>query len=154
MFPFYDAKDDREMVHLYHFLKNLHKNRYRTQRDTVQASLEKIKRTTSAVSNHQQTIQETLSETFVLEKLLSHNISDQIEGIVEYSVQEMSDEDMAILAKDYNIIHEEDIKIGSQESSSSSDQPVAEIVLEQEQGQEQGIVIRKSRNILYFSSSS
>jgi hypothetical protein len=66
---------------------------------------------------HYQTIQETLSETFVLEKLLDNNISDQIEGIVEYDVQEMSDEDMEILARDYNITHDEKVEIEPQESN-------------------------------------
>ena len=38
-----------------------------------------------------------MQSTFDLEKLLENKISEQIEGIVEYSVQEMSDEDFELL---------------------------------------------------------
>jgi hypothetical protein len=139
------------MVHLYHFLINLHANRYKNQGDTIKGNLAKLKYTSTG-GVHYQTIQETLSETFVLEKLLDNNISDQIEGIVEYSVQEMSDEDMEILARDYNITHDENveikpqesiIEIEPQESNGMPDDLGTDPASIEEQGQAQGIEICK-----------
>ena len=51
-------------------------------------------------------VQNIINQTFELKKFLDPRISEQIEGIVEYSVQELSDEDMLMLEMDYNITHE------------------------------------------------
>jgi hypothetical protein len=94
---------------------------------------------------HYQTIQETLSETFVLEKLLDNNISDQIEGIVEYDVQEMSDEDMEILARDYNITHDEKVEIEPQESNVEIEPQESNVEIEP---QESNVEIKPQESIV------
>ena len=76
MLPFFNDKTDAEMVHLYHYMRSLALSR--------ENKIDFDMRT-------------AMQSTFDLEKLLENKISEQIEGIVEYSVQEMSDEDFELL---------------------------------------------------------
>ena len=70
--PFYSDKQDKEMIHLYHYLKRL--------------------------ADHDD-VRPVIAKTFVLDKLLQERISELIDGIIEYSVQEMTDEDMMLFDK-------------------------------------------------------
>ena len=70
--PFYNDKQDKELIHMYYFLKKL-------------ATFDDVR--------------PVIANTFFLEKLLVDNICELIEGIIEYSVQEMTDEDMLLFDK-------------------------------------------------------
>ena len=91
--PFYTDKQDKEMIHLYYFLLKLTKY---------------------------EDVRPVLAKTFVLEKLLQERISELIEGIIEYSVQEMTDEDILLFDKFL---------------SDKTELPQENSLIEQEQGQ-------------------
>lgn len=96
--PFYDDKEDRELIHLYFYLKEL-------------ARIDDVR--------------PVISKTFVLEKLLQDRISELIEGIIEYSVQELTDEDMLLFDKYFS----------SEENQDNKPQEACDEAQEQEQGQ-------------------
>lgn len=107
MLPFYDNKEDKEMVYLYQFLKHIAVNpsvNPHPSINSLRANLEKIKYE-SLKTSKESSIPEILRNTFMIESFLDPSICDQIEGVVEYDVQELSDEDIDMLARDYNIVH-------------------------------------------------
>lgn len=69
MLPFYNNKDDKEMIHLLHFLKSL---------------------------TDEEDVRTILSNTFHLSKLREPHILEKIEGVVEYEVQQVTDEDLVL----------------------------------------------------------
>jgi hypothetical protein len=69
MLPFYDNKDDTEMVHLLHFLKTI---------------------------KDEEDVRPILSNTFHLSKLREPHILEKIEGVIEYEVQQVTDEDLIL----------------------------------------------------------
>ena len=98
--PFYNDKQDKELIHMFYYLRQL-------------ATCEDVR--------------PTLENTFVLRKLLCDNISKLIEGIVEYSVQEMTDEDMLLFDNFF--------------SKANKINPISEPIKEEEQGQSVEVVI-------------
>jgi hypothetical protein len=76
MLPFYCDKRDREMIHVYYLLKRL------------------------ASSND---VRPVLSNIFMLNNLMQSKISEQIEGVTEYSIQELSDDDLVLLENDIKV---------------------------------------------------
>jgi len=69
MVPFYDNKEDKEMIHILHYLENF-----------VDIN----------------DIRPVLSETFQLSKLRVPHILEKVEGVIEYEIQDVSDEDLIL----------------------------------------------------------
>ena len=99
--PFYDDKDDLEMVHLYWFLVELH------QCDDVR---------------------NILKCRFMMRKFLRSEIANMIPDVVEYAVQEISDEEMKFIENSLKHTKNEDksnndsIKINDSDKIQGQDQ--------------------------------
>lgn len=67
MLPFYDDKSDIDMIHITYYMKNL-----ATKHD----------------------VRPTIKDTFWIEKLKNPKICNAIEGVIEYAIEEVEDDDL------------------------------------------------------------
>lgn len=74
MVPFIDMKDDREMIHLTHYLKQI---------------------------AHVPDVRPKLAEKFMLAKLRKHEVLEKIDGVLEQGVEEVDDDFFLLDDKSY-----------------------------------------------------